>query len=61
MPTLYLQAESGLAQDSAVMEHAKNHIINLQAEIIPGSHHFHMEGDVAAIANRIGRFLQDQP
>ena len=57
MPTLYLQAESGLDQDSTVLQRAEKMIANFQSEIVPGGHHFHMEGDVAAVASRIGRFL----
>ena len=60
MPTLYLEAENGMAQGSVVREQAEKTIANFQSEIVPGGHHFHMEGDVAAIANRIERFLQDQ-
>ena len=61
MPTLYLQAESGLAQGSAVLERAQKMIANFHSEIVPGGHHFHMEGDVAAVAGRIGQFLSVEP
>jgi len=57
MPTLFLQAENGLAQDSSLLEHTKKHVGNLHAEIVPGGHHFHMDGDVTAVAERITRFL----
>jgi pimeloyl-ACP methyl ester carboxylesterase len=58
MPTLYLQAEDGLVKGAAIMERAQQTISALQAEIVPGGHHFHMEGDVSAVADRITRFLQ---
>ena len=58
MPTLYLQAENGLVKGSALMERAQRYIPALQSEIVPGSHHFHMEGDVSAVADRITRFFR---
>jgi pimeloyl-ACP methyl ester carboxylesterase len=58
MPTLYLQAEDGLVKAPAVMERAQRYIPVLQAEVVPGGHHFHMEGDVSAVADRITRFLR---
>lgn len=61
MPTLLLQAENGLAQHSAVLEFAAEHIDDFCAEIVPGGHHFHMENNVAAIAQRIMGFLNVEP
>ena len=58
MPTLYLQAENGLMKAPLVMEHAQRYISALQAEVVPGGHHFHMEGEVSAVADRIACFLR---
>ena len=60
MPTLLLQAESGLARHSAMLEFATEHIENFCAEIVPGGHHFHMENNVAEIAQRITDFLKPE-
>ena len=60
MPTLLLQAENGLAQHSSALEYATEHIDNLCAEIVPGGHHFHMEKNVAIIAQRIMGFLSSE-
>jgi len=61
MPTLFLQAENGLGQGSNMLQRTKELIGNIQSEVVPGGHHFHMEGDVTAVAQRITRFLQSTP
>ncbi len=61
MPTLFLQAENGLGQSSNMLQRTEELVGNIQSELVPGGHHFHMEGDVAAIAERITRFLLSSP
>jgi pimeloyl-ACP methyl ester carboxylesterase len=58
MPTLYLQAENGLVKSPEVIVRAQETISALQAEVVPGGHHFHMEGEVSAVADRIACFLR---
>jgi hypothetical protein len=40
------------------VEQARRHINGLEVEVMAGGHHFHMEPGVAAVARRIGVFLQ---
>ena len=60
MPTLLLQAENGLAQHASALDFARGHIDDFRAEIVPGGHHFHMEKNVTAIAQRIMGFLSSE-
>lgn len=58
MPTLLLLAEKGFGRHPGILEQARRHITGLEAEVMAGGHHFHMEPEVAAVARRIGAFLQ---
>ena len=58
MPTLFLQAQNGLAQGAEMLEHAKSHVHNFSGQIVPGGHHFHMEDSASIIAHTIAEFIQ---
>ena len=61
MPCLLLTAEQGLAAASPDKYAAlARGIPGVQLETAPGSHHFHMEGGVATLGQRIQRFLLDR-
>jgi pimeloyl-ACP methyl ester carboxylesterase len=57
MPTLLLQAESGLAHTRDIREEADRYIADFYAETVPGGHHFHMEEAAVNVAARLSRFL----
>jgi len=58
MPTLLLLAEAGFGSERGILDQARRHITGLEAEVMAGGHHFHMEPGVAVVARRIGVFLQ---
>jgi len=58
MPTLLLLAEEGFGRERGILDQARRHITGLEAEVMAGGHHFHMEPGVVAVARRIGVFLQ---
>lgn len=58
MPALLLMASEGFAAHPEVVATARRYIPELAVEKIAGGHHFHMEAAVAAVAQRIGKFLQ---
>ena len=61
MPCLLLTAEQGLAAANPDKYSAlARGIHGVQLESAPGSHHFHMEGGVATLGQRIQRFLLDR-
>jgi len=58
MPTLLLMAERGAGAHPEVALTAQRHVPDLTLEKMPGGHHFHMEGCVTEVAQRVRRFLQ---
>ena len=58
MPVLLLLAEDGHGKVPIMAEIARDNIPELQLQYFTGGHHFHMEGDVAAVAQALSRFLQ---
>lgn len=57
-PVLLLQAESGLLASDRRFEKRLAAVKDMTHERVPGSHHCHLDGDVAALARTINRFLQ---
>jgi len=57
MPTLMLQAETGLARKYSGLLESEQNSSGIHIETMPGGHHFHMEEDAANVADRITRFL----
>lgn len=57
MPTLLLQAETGLARSYGGLIDSEEETAGIHIEIMPGGHHFHMEDDAPDVAQRISRFL----
>ncbi len=58
MPTLLLMAEHGLASaKGSRFASMGEHIPGVIQETLPGGHHFHMEGSVATLGDRINQFL----
>lgn len=58
MPTLVLLAEGGYGKSAELREMARTSLTNAELDIVPGGHHFHLEGDVDAIARRLELFLE---
>lgn len=59
VPTLLLLAAEGLGRQRELAVNAKRHVGNLITEQVDGGHHFHMETNVAGVARRLERFLED--
>ncbi len=59
MPTLLLTAEEGTHRSAEFMARIRRQIPRLTEGEFAGGHHFHMEGDVAAVAARILAFMDD--
>ncbi len=57
MPTLLLLAREATHRTPELMARVRAQIPNLQEAEFAGGHHFHMEGDVAAVAARILSFI----
>lgn len=57
MPTLLLLAAEATHRTPELMARIHHAIPHLQEEEFAGGHHFHMEGDVAAVAARILDFI----
>ncbi|MEP1471552.1 MAG: alpha/beta fold hydrolase [Halieaceae bacterium] len=58
-PVLLLLAQGGHGQYPQILASAEGGFAKLTAQSVAGSHHFHIDGDVPAIANIINDFLQD--
>lgn len=58
-PTLLLLAEDGHGQHPEILETAQRSIPTLQARLVKGSHHFHIDGDVESLARQLGEFFQE--
>ncbi|CAA0088646.1 Tropinesterase [Halioglobus japonicus] len=57
MPTLLLLARQSLGQAEKLAGYAKLHIPRLTLDTVEGGHHFHMEDNVAEVAQRMRDFL----
>ncbi|WP_111496028.1 alpha/beta fold hydrolase [Marinobacter bohaiensis] len=57
-PTLLLRAESGLLGGREKWQQRSQLIRNLQDVTVPGSHHCHLDGDVAPVTDAIRAFLK---
>ena len=60
VPVLLLLAEGGHGQYPQILTTAESGFAQLTAQSVAGSHHFHLDGDVPAIAKIINDFLQDE-
>ncbi len=57
MPTLLLLSQQTWAQSQAMSHYAGLHIPHLSVDTVDGEHHFHMEDNVAQVAQRVQQFL----
>lgn len=58
MPLLLLTQEGGIYRMPQLLESVRSLIPSLETSEFTGGHHFHMEGDVDAVAQRILKFLE---
>jgi pimeloyl-ACP methyl ester carboxylesterase len=56
VPCLVLLAENGLVKHYPLLEEIESYN-NISHELLPGSHHFHMEAQAPLLAEKICRFL----
>lgn len=56
VPCLLLLAEQGLGADPKLQDQLRNYP-SVQYQLLPGSHHFHLEATAVAIAERAGVFF----
>ena len=59
-PVLLLLAEGGHGRYPQILASAQSGLAQLTAQSVAGSHHFHLDGDVPAIAEIINDFLQEE-
>jgi len=57
MPTLLLLAQDTWGESPELATFARQHIALLTVDTIPGGHHFHMEANVAEVAQCMQQFL----
>lgn len=57
MPSLLLLAEGGMGERKEFLNFAENHS-TLNCQMLPGSHHFHMEEQAGDIAKIVERFFR---
>jgi pimeloyl-ACP methyl ester carboxylesterase len=57
MPTLLLTEKGGIYRAPELLETVRALVPNLESAEFTGGHHFHMEGDLQAVAGRILAFL----
>jgi pimeloyl-ACP methyl ester carboxylesterase len=57
MPTLLLLGQDSLGQSPQLAAYARQHIPRLTVDSMEGGHHFHMEANVAKVAERLHAFL----
>lgn len=57
MPTLLLLARDSWGQSPQMADYLRRHISQLTVESIEGGHHFHMEANVAEVAQRMQQFF----
>ena len=60
-PVLLLLAEGGHGRYPEILTSAEEGFAQLTTQTVAGSHHFHLDGDVASIARMIDNFLQGEP
>jgi pimeloyl-ACP methyl ester carboxylesterase len=58
MPALLLLAEGGYGGSGELLQMARTWLPDAVLDIVPGGHHFHLEGDVNAVGRRIVQFLE---
>ena len=59
-PVLLLLAEGAHGRYPQILASAQSGLAQLTAQSVAGSHHFHLDGDVPAIAEIINDFLQEE-
>jgi pimeloyl-ACP methyl ester carboxylesterase len=60
MPTLLLLGRDSLGRSQEAAHYAQRHIPQLTVRILAGGHHFHMEDDVAGVAQAIQQFFSPE-